>query len=252
MRPKPVLLDLFCGAGGCTKGYQRAGFLVVGVDAKAQPDYCGDKFIQMDALDFLERLLRSRHHRVAGYSLRRYAAIHASPPCQAYTSLRALGKSAGEGAPDLIAPVRELLKATGLPYVIENVPGSPLRDAVMLCGSSVGLRVRRHRLFETNFPVMVPPCAHGQQGRSVAVYGDHPQKTDRPPWRAETIAAGRAAMDIDWMGWRPLTQAIPPAYTELIGHQLAPYTQHLADCSRSRSTAYDCDCGLQEAWQLCA
>src|SRR4051812_17294288 len=122
-----ILLDLFCGAGGATKGYQRAGFHVVGVDISPQPNYCGDGFIQVDAIDFLEYGADALPYTIH--------AIHASPPCQRWSS-----KTRNpENHPDLITPMRELLEETGLPYVIENVPRSPLVNPIQLCGSSFGL-----------------------------------------------------------------------------------------------------------------
>lgn len=136
--PKKRLLDLFCGAGGCTKGYQRAGFYVVGVDNRPQPHYCGDEFYQADALEYC------REHG------REFDAIHASPPCQAYTEMRHLGKNAGKDAPQLIDPVRDLLVSLNLPFVIENVVGAPLKTIIQLCGSSFGLGVQRHRRFEAS------------------------------------------------------------------------------------------------------
>jgi DNA (cytosine-5)-methyltransferase 1 len=211
------ILDAYCGAGGCTKGYQRNGFKVLGVDLNDQPNYCGDEFIQDDALHYLR-------HMPAG----RFVAIHASPPCQAYTTLRTL--QGDREYPDLVGPTRELLQATGLPYVIENVVGAPLNNPVMLCGSSFGLRIRRHRLFECGgFHAMSLPCAHywqqdkvfpalnGQDrkrgGRSgiVGVYGNGGDK------RADLWAQ---EMGIDWMSRQELTQAIPPAMTEHIGMYL--------------------------------
>lgn len=214
MQDKPVLIDLFCGAGGCTKGYQRAGFYVIGVDSAPQPRYCGDEFYEADALTF----------DLAGAD-----AVHASPPCQAFTSIRNLGKGAGKGALNLIPPVRELLIRSGLPYVIENVPGAPLIDPVVICGSTLGLDVRRHRLFESNVMLLVPRCSHGARGRPIAVYGDHPEDSKRDNLnRARTLSEGQAAMDIDWMPWAQLTQAIPPAYTELIGHQLKQHVRAAA------------------------
>lgn len=209
---KPRLLDLFCGAGGCSVGYARAGFDVVGVDLNPQPNYPYE-FHQADAMT---------------YPLDGFDAIHASPPCQAHSSIgQQMSKRYGTVYPDLVAPTRELLQATGLPYVIENVPGAPLIEPAMLCGSSVGLDVRRHRLFETNWPLMVPPCAHGWQTRRFRSLDQR---------RAEGLAsvvgvhghlnyAGERelrekAMEIDWMTTPELAQAIPPAYTELIGHQL--------------------------------
>jgi DNA (cytosine-5)-methyltransferase 1 len=130
---------------------------------------------------------------------------------------------------DLVPATRERLIGSGLPYVIENVVGAPLIDPIMLCGSSFGLDVRRHRVFETNFPVMAMPCAHGQQEPRFDVY-------EHGKWRKSATvpvygAGGRkavehwpAAMGIDWMNRKELAQAIPPAYTEFIGHQL---TQHI-------------------------
>lgn len=233
---RPLLLDAFCGAGGCTKGYQRAGFRVVGVDIKPQPNYCGDEFIQMDALEFLAALVRGE--RVHGYVLADFAAIHASPPCQAWSAGRHMP---GVGTHvDLIAPTRSHLRKAGLPYVIENVVGAALVSPVPICGTSLGLGadghdLARHRLFETSFPVQlfsVPPCSCG--GRPViGLYGDR-AKTSRGAtlterssrWsRPSGLVAGSEAMGIDWMTWRELTQAIPPAFTELLGHQLLAHIQ---------------------------
>jgi DNA (cytosine-5)-methyltransferase 1 len=212
---RPRLLDLFCGAGGCTKGYQEAGFYVVGVDIEPQPNYCGDEFFQEDALEALQRLPTQDHS---------IDAIHASPPCQAYTSMRHFGKGAGDGAPELIQPTRELLVESGLPYIIENVPTAPLINPYKLCGSSFGLNIWRHRLFETNFPMMARGCAHHLAPKPIAVYGDHPQtpgeKGTHRVRRARSLKEGQEAMGIDWMPWKELTQAIPPAMTAHIGSYL--------------------------------
>lgn len=229
MSVRPLLLDLFCGAGGCAVGYHRAGFDVVGVDSRPQKHY-PFRFVRADALEYLA---------VKG---RWFDAIHASPPCQAYTAMRRLGKTAGEGAPDLVGPVRDLLVLSGKPYVIENVPGSPLVSPTMLCGSMFGLAVRRHRLFECSFLLLTQPCRHNDEWpvavwgdgrpsrqearkkrRPIAVYGDHPQQPGDKTYRvnrARTLKEGQDAMGIDWMTWPELTQAIPPAYTEFIGRQL--------------------------------
>jgi DNA (cytosine-5)-methyltransferase 1 len=171
---KPRLLDLFSGAGGAARGYQRAGFYVVGVDHKPQPRYAGDEFIQTDALAVL-----------AGEfgELRDFDVIHTSPPCQAFTAYRRRGAGVGDNYPDLIGETRDLLERTGLPYAIENVPGAPLCDPVAICGSSLGLDVRRHRLFETNWPLVVPPCAHGWQTPRF------PQATNRANQRS-TVEVG--------------------------------------------------------------
>lgn len=210
---RPRLLDLFCGAGGCTKGYQEAGFYVVGVDVKPQPNYCGDEFHQADALEFLT------------YELPEFDAIHASPPCQNQSTLKARWQDREH--PELIGETRELLEATGLPYVIENVEGAKavLREPTMLCGTTFGLPLRRHRLFETNFPLMSPGCSHGAWPARFDVY-------EHGKWRKTAFVpvygygggkereAGPAAMGIDWMNRAELTQAIPPAYTRFIGEQL--------------------------------
>lgn len=207
------LLDLFCCAGGAGEGYRRAGFTVTGVDKVPQKNN-PHTFIQGDALEYLE----AHGHE--------YDAIHASPPCQGYSTLRAMHPD--KEWPLLIKPTRELLKATGKPYVIENVEGAPLQDhsdlfgnhGVMLCGSMFGLGVergylRRHRLFETSFPVPQPVCRH--QGRAVGVYGHggHTGK-HRMLYRAEAAEA----LQIDWMNRDEMCQAIPPAYTKYIGRHL--------------------------------
>lgn len=208
---KPRLLDLFAGAGGAAMGYHRAGFEVTGVDIKPQPRYPFE-FMQADALWYMRDWFR----------VYEFDAIHASPPCQAFTAYRRRGDGVGDGYPDLIDQTRELLEATGLPYVIENVQGAPLRNPSLICGSSVGLDVRRHRLFETNWPLIVPPCAHGWQTPRFQ------QATNRTNKRS-TVEVGvwripleqqRAVMGIDWMTLEELSESIPPAYTELIGHQL--------------------------------
>ncbi len=199
---KPRLLDLFCGAGGAAMGYHRAGFEVVGVDIAPQPNYPFE-FVQMDALDCV----------AAMSGLVGLEAIHASPPCQAYSTLATLAPD--NDYPDLYEPTRDLLEQTGLPWVIENVIGAPYRSGVVLCGSMFGLRIRRHRNFESNVLMFAPPCDHGWQsdriypalngadrkrgGRSgiVGVYGNGGDK------RADLWPE---AMEINWMTRRELTQ----------------------------------------------
>jgi DNA (cytosine-5)-methyltransferase 1 len=225
---RPRLLDLFCGAGGAAVGYHRAGFDVVGVDIEPQPNY-PFRFEQEDALLWLRRYL---------YSSKRWRvdAIHASPPCQNYSATRHLNRALGRLSrhSSLIDKTRDLLVATGLPYVIENVVGAPLVSPIKLCGSSFGLRVRRHRLFESNVLLLTRDCEHrGSPHRSwdfIGVYGSSPggqmgggDGYDRTP-RAQTLEEAQEAMGIDWMTWDELREAIPPAYTELVGHQLM---QHL-------------------------
>ena len=149
--------------------------------------------------------------------------IWASPPCQAYSSLANLPKQSHRPRVRLIEPVRS--RMNGTPYVIENVPGAPLRNPLRLCGQYFGLGVRRHRLFECSFPTVQPDCRGSHKPSPIAVYGDHPEKSLRKPGsggyinRAHTLKMGQEAMGIDWMNWRELTQAIPPAYSEYIAKQ---------------------------------
>jgi DNA (cytosine-5)-methyltransferase 1 len=215
---KPRLLDLFCGAGGAAMGYARAGFEVVGVDIAPQPNY-PFSFWKIDALEALRSIVPTR-----------WDAIHASPPCQAYSAGARMRNGYAKDHPRLIEPVRELLLATGLPYVIENVPEAPLRSPMRLCGSQFGLDVRRHRAFESNVLLLSNGCTHSYQGTVVGVYGDHPEdsviRKGHPAIRARDIAHAQRAMGIDWMPrWTELKEAIPPAYTELIGHQLMQHIE---------------------------
>jgi len=229
---RSILLDTFCGAGGCTRGYQDAGFFVVGVDIHPQPRYVGDGFILADALDILRRLIggegvEDKDGRV--WRLGDFALIHASPPCQAYSVTSHLSNGTH---PDLVEPVRDLLIETGRPYVIENVPNAPLINPLMLCGTMFGLRVIRHRLFECHPPLWFPPatCCHdGKTNASVrnADRGDRGTISLEHGFRFLSVAGnnyladeGRQAMGIDWMPKSALSQAIPPAYTEYIGHQM--------------------------------
>jgi DNA (cytosine-5)-methyltransferase 1 len=208
----PRILDLFCGAGGCSVGYARAGFEVVGVDIVPQPNYPFELY-EADALS----TLRDAHQDW----LDDFDAIHASPPCQAYTQSALSQRNAGKVYPDLLAETRDLLEQTGLPWVIENVPGAPMRPDFKLCGCQVGLELRRERWFETSWHgfQMATPHHHPHAVPSVVGHGT-------PSWVREqlgynpTIADYRASMGIDWMNRNELSQAIPPAYTELIGAQL--------------------------------
>lgn len=228
---KPRLLDLFCGAGGAAMGYHRAGFEVVGVDIKPQPNYPFE-FVQQDALQLLADL--NRGWGASGdVSVDWYDAIHASPPCQAYSPLSAL---TGNSYPDLVAEVRNRLRRTGLPYVIENVIGAPLEDPIRLCGSSFGLNVWRHRLFESSIDLgMVPPCSHGQHPHPIDVTGTGGRRTsDRTTnggnsRKPRTLQEAQEAMGIDWMTRAEMAQAIPPAYTEHIGHYLMTHLKASAE-----------------------
>lgn len=203
--PAPRLLDLFCGAGGAAMGYHQAGFAVVGVDHVAQAHY-PFPFIQEDALTFLA------HYGDA------YEVIHASPPCQGYSTCTPPPYRARH--PRLLPVVRDALQATGKPYVIENVAGArkDMQQPFFLCGSMLGLPLWRHRYFETNafpFPLMLA-CNHGTL--PVLMSGTFRRKGLHR--RDYSVAERRAASGIDWMVDKELDQAIPPAYTAWIGRQI--------------------------------
>lgn len=208
------ILDLFCGGGGASWGYHLAfpDAEIVGVDIKPQPNYPFE-FVRWDALDFL------RTFGAAGYDL-----IHASPPCQAFSITANLARAQGKKASDvdLLTPIRPMLQATGKPYIIENVKGAPMQDPLTLCGSMFGLRVRRHRLFESNVPLRPRGlCKHKEQGKPVGVYYSIGDKIPQGGTTATSLEDGQDAMGINWMTWAELREAIPPAYTEWIGRQLS-------------------------------
>jgi DNA (cytosine-5)-methyltransferase 1 len=197
-------LDLFCGAGGASVGYHRAGFEMTGVDLYPQKNY-PFTFVQADALEYL-----AEH----GHE---FDAIHASPPCQAYSVTQNIH---GREYPELVEPTRAALDACDLPYVIENVIGAPLHTTIELCGAMFGLSVYRHRRFESNVMLFQPH--HPKHIAICTQVGRRPK-----PGEFMTVAGhfadirtARQAMGIDWMTRDELAQAIPPAYTEFIGHQL--------------------------------
>lgn len=216
---KPRLLDLFCCAGGAGAGYAEAGFDVVGVDIKPQPRY-PFRFLQADALALDPSFIAT------------FDAVHASPPCQSYSDLAKRNGNA-DAWPRLVEPVREMLKRSRLPYIIENVEGAPLIDPVILCGTMFkGLRVIRHRLFEANFLIMTPP--HGRHpichtfDKRKAQYGKTDEMRDFVSVNGGgncSVAAARDAMDINWMTKNELNEAIPPIYTRFIGEQLLAHLQ---------------------------
>ncbi|HZZ55713.1 MAG TPA: DNA cytosine methyltransferase [Trebonia sp.] len=184
------LVDLYCGAGGATKGYQEAGYYVVGVDIEPQPSYCGDEFHQADAMSF---------------DLGGFDVIHAGPPCQRYARVtRWRGRA--EDHPDLLGPTIERLKAQSTPWIVENVPEAIPRPDLILCGSSFGLAVRRHRHFLTSWPSfgLMAPCSHG----------------DLLPFMHKAERAYADALGCEWMNKYEARQAIPPAYTKWIGTAL--------------------------------
>jgi len=211
------LLDLFCGAGGCSVGYARAGFDVVGVDIEPHPDY-PFPFVQDDAMAILGRTP----------FLSTFDVIHASPPCPRYSVAGSIGSYDPSTKPDLVGPVREALQAWGGTYVMENVPGAPMPDAVTLCGWAMGLtHIKRHRLFESNVFLMAPGCAC-PKGDTVSVFG-HSGEDRRKATIAQhgamrkhvPFAEVRSLMGVDWMTSRDdVSDAIPPAYTQFVGEQM--------------------------------
>lgn len=226
---RPRLLDLFCCAGGAARGYHEAGFEVVGVDIDPQPHYPYE-FHQAAALAVLAVLTDGQKWR--GFRLEDFDAIHASPPCQASTTMSNRHRGKGGKADshvNLIAPTQTLLRMTGVPYIIENVPGAKrsLVDPVTLTGGMFGLGVHRPRLFESNIALTTPPKAQPPRP-AVGVYGKAPD--GRLLWRrsdgseqhaASSVAEACEAMGIDWpVTWREVAESIPPAYTEHLGRQI--------------------------------
>lgn len=223
--PRNRLLDLFCGAGGATMGYRRAGFEIVGVDIQPQPRYCGDYFVQMDALEWADW---------DGFAL-----VHASPPCQGFSSTKHLPWLKDKVYLDLLTPTRLMLDATGVPYVIENVPGAPMRVDVILCGTMFNLRVLRHRWFEIEPKqlILTPPCNHWGTVKDKdfwCVVGNGQRnvpKHNAVTWYANKATASWAMGGLDWMTRREMVQAVPPAYTEFIGRHLLERRRHeTSDC----------------------
>ena len=214
---KPRILDLFSGAGGAAMGYHRAGFEVVGVDIKPQPHYPFE-FIQADWAEVLYILPGLWEREGVPY------AIHASPPCQRYSTMtKKWGRS--DDHPALVEPVREHLEMIEVPFIIENVIGSPLINTIMLCGSMFGLgaegyQLRRHRLFEPHGFNLKAPTSCNHVGQALPVYGHSGGSSKRDGLRFPGISAWKTGMGIDWMIAPELAESIPPAYTEWIGTQL--------------------------------
>jgi len=224
---RPRLLDLFCGAGGAAMGYHRAGFDVVGVDIAPQPNY-PFSFRQADALETLARL-----DFVAQFDV-----IHASPPCQGYLNLTRQNKAMGRlvDHPNLIAEARAALFTAGRSYVIENVADArpALIDPVRICGTGLGLPLRRHRLFESNVPIAGVPCDHKRFSEPKYWTGWRPNGEKRLSTVVQVYgnAGGKhewpAAMGIDWATYDEIAEAIPPAYSEHVGRQLIQHLQERA------------------------
>jgi DNA (cytosine-5)-methyltransferase 1 len=223
--PRPKLLDLFCCEGGASTGYHRAGFNVTGVDIEPRPKYPFE-FVLADAMELL----------ADAAFLDQFAVIAASPPCQMYSSAL---KHMAHSQPMLIDAVREALQ--GRAYVIENVPGSEIppqddlfgRHGVELCGTQFGMRIYRHRLFESSHPMSAPPCRHRLQAmnpHNVAgrewIYREFGRQDPEIVWRRE--------MGVEWMSKHGGRESIPPAFTEHLGRQMLA---HLAGSHR-----HDCPC----------
>ncbi len=202
-------------------GYHRAGFDVVGVDIKNYKRYPFE-FHVADALEFL-----AEH----GHE---FDAIHASPPCQAYSHSTKFHRNAGHEYPDLLEPTREALIASGKPWVIENVPGTPMRADYRLCGCFFGLELRRVRLFETSWEGFAMLPTHDHTGFAFSVTGDTSTSAERAKLgRNATREERNRAMGIDWMKGHELGLAIPPVYTEFVGRYLM---EHLADARLAKAS----------------
>lgn len=228
------ILDLFAGEGGAAWGYWQAGFSVAGVDtSRAHLRYYPFTSYRDDALEFVKT------------NGEFYDAIHASPPCQGYSRGNA-GKDTDW--PRLIGPVRDLLEATGKPYIIENVADAifDMRHPIALCGCMFDLstvdtdgetiHLQRLRLFETNWPLTQPrPCDHSDHEWVAGAYGGarrdkHEAKYIRKGgYVPKDKAVVQALLGIEHpMTWNGLFESIPPAYTRYIGTQLAA---HLAEAA---------------------
>jgi len=204
------LLDLYCGGGGAGYGYEQAGFDVTGVDIVSQPKHRG-KLIQADAIEYLMS------------SFEEYDVIHASPPCQKYSLASMQFRKFGKEYVDLIEATREVLIKTGKPYVIENVPGSPLINPIQLCGSMFGLRTYRHRLFESNIPLKAPE--HHKHIAPNAKMGRKPKDSEFIQYvgHFSGVKLVQEMTGLHWLGQLELAQSIPPQYTKYIGEQLIDY-----------------------------
>lgn len=222
------VLDLFCGAGGAGYGYHLAGFEVVGFDIKRrQCGYPAGEFVKADVRD----VLADRSY------LRSFDLVHASPPCQTFSRTKHLRDAQGKSTSklDMVDEVRDALEAAGVPYVLENVEGSPLRPDLLLCGSmfpwlsvedETGRRwLKRHRIFESNLPLHAPcGCRHKVAGvRPLGVYGSKGDDIPSGGQTCRTLEQAQSLMGMPWASWAGIVEAIPPAYTEWIGEVVAPH-----------------------------
>lgn len=203
-----IALDLFCGAGGASKGIAACGYEVEGVDNKPMPNYPYEFFCE-DAVEFMQN------------GLNHYDFIWASPPCQAYSWSSAGRRNAGNEYVDLVEITRHYLQSSSVPYIIENVVGAPLLDPVVLCGTMFpGLKVFRHRLFESNINLVVKmKCEHKGHEAKKRRKDSGDFYTVAGHW-VGTTAEWSDAMGIDWMKKSELAQAIPPVYSEYLVRQI--------------------------------
>lgn len=225
-------LDLFCGAGGATRGLQMAGFHVTGVDINPQPRYCGDRFIQADAVEV---------------DLDGWDFIWSGPPCQRYTPGAAKWGTSLQH-PHLIPRTRDNILRSWTPYVIENVAGAArhLNDPIMLCGTMFDLGVFRHRLFECGLwdkPAQIVHEPHKGRigdGKYQTVTGHAGGSSKRDGWKAGGVAEWRMAMGIDWMTGDELAEAIPPAYSKYVAEQFLEYYEkpQSADAANHEASGY--------------
>lgn len=231
---RPVLLDLFGCEGGAAEGYDRAGFEVWSVDLdRVRASHNRHTWHVGDWLEGLGRALDTG----------RVAAVHASPPCQAYSITR---HTHSVPYPDLLAPVRAALAATGLPYIVENVPGAPMLCPLTLCGTEFGLTttdhdgstlyLRRHRLFESNLPLMGNGGCRCKEFRRAGwkcggVYGggssdrNHAEQVRRGGYTPGKTIRSALLGGVDWMTLRGQAESLPPVYTEHLGSQVLAHLE---------------------------
>ena len=226
---RPRVLDLYCCQGGASAGYFAAGFDVTGVDREPQPRY-PYRFVQAGALGYLRQLITTGE-------IQEYDLIAGSPPCQRRTRCQ---KIQGREHPALIAPTRDMLRATGLPYVIENVPASgydddPLIDPIELCGAMFGLRTYRHRWFESNLTLTAPrhpPHQHAtvKMGRPL-----HDGDWYHAVGNFSNVPYVRRDLGVPWMNRDGLRECIPPAYAEHVGRQVLAHLTRSPAAPKPRS-----------------
>jgi DNA (cytosine-5)-methyltransferase 1 len=239
-----IALDLFCGAGGASKGLLNGGFdRVIGVDLVNQKEYFDmASFCQADAFDVLEDTGKFLTDMNYFGNISDFDFIWASPPCQAYSYGTQKARNLGKTYPDLVGKTREALLKTGKPFVIENVVGAPLRRDLMLCGEMFDLRIIRHRIFECNGfkPAQIlhkkhklnvwngsaigvwsggrPGCFGDKEKRkyyiTVAGHGGNKAKGNT------TLKSWQDAMEIPWIKTKKtLAQCVPPKYSEYIAKE---------------------------------